>query len=102
MKAAGLFDEQKSNEASNYIVFRTLKKDDPEITLEEIEELPVPVILKLMKEISKLNGMPELDFQETMKSENNVEDLKNMKEKISQKVSQTESLRKKIVEQNQM
>ena len=46
--------------------------------------------------------MPELDFQETMKSENNVEDLKNMKEKISQKVSQTESLRKKIVEQNQM
>ena len=96
IEAAGLFDKEMPYKGTNYILYRTLIKDDPEVTKEDVENLPLSVVIELMKEISKVNKLPELDFQNTMKSEEPAEN------KILQKVSQVESLRQKVIDRNRM
>jgi len=39
--------------------------NEPPLTSEEIKDFPTPILLKLLKEITKLNGMQEMfDFQQ--------------------------------------
>lgn len=52
-----LAQDKKEMEAFTYMIYETLKKDDPEVTKEEVEELDANFLMEIMKAAERVNGM---------------------------------------------
>jgi len=72
-----LVSAKKDTEAFVYFIYITLKKDDPDISEEDVKELEANYLMKLMKVIERVNGMEGMFTEKSEIIKKKSEELKN-------------------------
>ena len=91
-------DNADSKEMIYYILETVLKKDDPSITREELENLDFDYTMELLNEITEISGLGKLFDFEKMKEETQKKSSM-MLNKTSNGLSKAESLRQELIKE---
>jgi len=80
MEVSQLANRGKIAEAMMKLVYETIKRDDPEITMKDVEELPAFVVNEIIPYIMKVNGM-KLESKDFLSGK--VKELQEMAENLA-------------------
>ena len=82
----------------NHLIFTTLKKDDPSITIDEVDDIDFKSVTEIVNNTTELSGLGKLiDFSKIMNMDE-LEKKRNLK-KTSEEPSNAESLRQELIKE---
>lgn len=97
MEILELFEKKKNREGLNKLIFLTLKKIDAEVTMDDVQHLPIPVFIDIVKAILKVNKLEEMlevgvkkGIPDTEKILNKLSSIESSKEKMNSLNQETE------------